>query len=119
MGIWGLETDFGDSTGDDNVIRALASLAFVHFRGDYFRDELLSALVILQEGEVEPRRMLGSWAGAMGQTQFMPSSYLAYAVDFEGEDGATSGPARPTQSARPPIFSQRTAGQRTSPGESR
>ena len=84
MGIWGLETDFGNSTGDDSVIRALASLAFVHFRGDYFRDELLSALVILQEGEVEPRQMLGSWAGAMGQTQFMPSSYLAYAVDFEG-----------------------------------
>jgi len=84
MGIWGLETDFGASTGDDSVIRALASLAFVHFRGDYFRDELLSALVILQEGEIEPRRMLGSWAGAMGQTQFMPSSYLAYAVDFEG-----------------------------------
>ena len=84
LGIWELETDFGASTGDDNVIRALASLAFVHFRGDYFRDELLSALVILQEGEIEPRRMLGSWAGAMGQTQFMPSSYLAYAVDFEG-----------------------------------
>jgi membrane-bound lytic murein transglycosylase B len=84
MGIWGLETDFGASTGDDNVIQALASLAFVHFRGDYFRDELLWALVILQEGEIEPRQMLGSWAGAMGQTQFMPSSYLAYAVDFEG-----------------------------------
>ena len=84
MGIWGLETDFGASTGDDNVIRELASLAFVHFRGDYFRDELLWALVILQEGEIEPRQMLGSWAGAMGQTQFMPSSYLAYAVDFEG-----------------------------------
>ena len=84
MGIWGLETDFGASIGNDNVIRALASLAFVQFRGDYFRDELLWALVILQEGEIEPRQMLGSWAGAMGQTQFMPSSYLAYAVDFEG-----------------------------------
>ncbi len=84
LGIWGLETDFGGLTGSDNVVRALASLAFAHFRGDYFRDELLSALVILQEGDIAPREMRGSWAGAMGQTQFMPSSFLLYAVDFEG-----------------------------------
>jgi membrane-bound lytic murein transglycosylase B len=84
MGIWGLESDFGAAMGGDNVIRALTSLAFVHFRGEYFRDELLSALVILEAGEIEPRRMLGSWAGAMGQTQFMPSSFLVYAVDFDG-----------------------------------
>lgn len=87
MGIWGLETDFGAFSGTDNVIQALASLAFVHFRGDYFRDELLAALLILQEGEIEPRKMLGSWAGAMGQTQFMPSNYLIYAVDFDGNRG--------------------------------
>jgi len=84
LGIWGLETDFGDYLGSYNVIEALASLAYVRFRGDYFRDELLSALVILEQGGVAPREMIGSWAGAMGQTQFMPSSYLAYAVDFEG-----------------------------------
>jgi len=84
MGVWGLETDFGDDLGSNNVIRALASLAYVHFRGDYFRDELLSALVILENGDIPPAMMSGSWAGAMGQTQFMPSSYLAYAVDFEG-----------------------------------
>ena len=84
MGIWGLETDFGTAAGADSVIRSLASLAFVHFRGDYFRDELLSALVILEEGEIEPQRLVGSWAGAMGQTQFMPSSFLVYAVDFDG-----------------------------------
>jgi membrane-bound lytic murein transglycosylase B len=84
MGIWGLETDFGDYVGSNNVIRALATLAYVRFRGDYFRDELLSALVILEHGDIPPTVMLGSWAGAMGQTQFMPSSYLAYAVDFEG-----------------------------------
>src|SRR5208282_36026 len=71
MGIWGLETDFGGYTGSDDVIRALASLASVRFRDDYFRDELLSALVILEEGDIEPRAMRGSWAGAMGQTQFM------------------------------------------------
>jgi membrane-bound lytic murein transglycosylase B len=84
LGVWGLETDFGGFVGSNNVIQALATLAYVHFRGDYFRDELLSALVILQEGDIAPAVMRGSWAGAMGQMQFMPSSYLAYAVDFEG-----------------------------------
>ena len=84
LGIWGLETDFGDDVGSNSVIRALATLAYIRFRGDYFRDELLSALVILEHGDIPPAVMLGSWAGAMGQTQFMPSSYLAFAVDFEG-----------------------------------
>ena len=86
LGVWGLETDFGSFTGSNNVIRALASLAYVHFQGDTFRDELLSALVILEEGDVAPALMRGSWAGAMGQTQFMPSSYLAYAVAFQRHD---------------------------------
>ena len=71
-------------SGSNSVIRALATLAYVRFRGDYFRDELLSALVILEHGDISRAAMVGSWAGAMGQTQFMPSSYLAYAVDFEG-----------------------------------
>jgi membrane-bound lytic murein transglycosylase B len=84
LGIWGLETDFGGFVGSNNAIRALATLAYIRFQGDYFRDELLSALVILKEGDIAPTLMRGSWAGAMGQTQFMPSSYLAYAVDFEG-----------------------------------
>ncbi len=84
LGVWGLETDFGDFVGSNNVIRALATLAYVRFRGDYFRDELLAALVILEHGDIAPAAMVGSWAGAMGQTQFMPSSYLTYAVDFEG-----------------------------------
>ena len=83
LGVWGLETDFGGFVGSNNVIRALASLAYVHFEGDYFRDELLAALVILEEGDIDPSLMRGSWAGAMGQTQFMPSSYLAYSVAFE------------------------------------
>jgi lytic murein transglycosylase len=86
LGVWGLETDFGGFTGSNNVIQALASLAYVHFQGDYFRDELLSALLILEEGDVAPPLMRGSWAGAMGQTQFMPSSYLAYAVAFQRHD---------------------------------
>jgi membrane-bound lytic murein transglycosylase B len=85
IGIWGLETDFGGFTGSDNVIRSLATLAYAHFRGDYFRGELIAALEILEEGDVTPAQMKGSWAGAMGQTQFMPSSFLKYAVDFEGD----------------------------------
>ncbi len=84
MGIWGLETDFGSFSGNIYVINALANLAFIHYRGDYFRDELLAALKILQAGDINPRSMRGSWAGAMGQPQFMPSSYLDYAVDFDG-----------------------------------
>jgi membrane-bound lytic murein transglycosylase B len=84
IGIWGLETNFGAFCGGDNVIRALASLAFVRFRDDYFKDELIAALEILEEGDIAPVAMKGSWAGAMGQTQFMPSSFLEYAVDFEG-----------------------------------
>jgi membrane-bound lytic murein transglycosylase B len=83
LGVWGLETDFGGFLGSNNVIQSLASLAYIHFQGDYFRDELLAALVILEEGDIAPSLMRGSWAGAMGQTQFMPSSYLAYAVAFE------------------------------------
>ena len=86
LGVWGLETDFGGFAGSNNVIQALASLAYIHFQGDYFRDELLSALAILEEGDIAPSLMRGSWAGAMGQTQFMPSSYLAYAVAFQRHD---------------------------------
>ncbi len=86
LGVWGLETDFGGFAGSNNIIRSLASLAYIHFQGDYFRDELLSALVILEEGDIAPSLMRGSWAGAMGQTQFMPSSYLAYAVAFQRHD---------------------------------
>ena len=83
LGVWGLESDFGASAGSNDIIRSLASLAYIHFQGEYFRDELLSALVILEEGDIARSLMLGSWAGAMGQTQFMPSSYLTYAVAFQ------------------------------------
>ena len=83
MGVWGLETKYGTYTGDDYVVRSLATLAYARYRGTYFRSELIKALVILQEGHVDPAHMLGSWAGAMGQTQFMPSNFKPYAVDFE------------------------------------
>ena len=85
MGVWGLETKFGTYTGNDYVVRSLATLAAAHYRGSYFRTELIKALVILQEGHIEPAHMMGSWAGAMGQTQFMPSNFKPYAVDFDGD----------------------------------
>jgi membrane-bound lytic murein transglycosylase B len=85
LGVWGMETNFGSYTGSIYVVRALATLAFTGYRGTFFRDELLLALQILQRGHVERSAMVGSWAGAMGQTQFMPSSFLKYAVDGNGD----------------------------------
>jgi membrane-bound lytic murein transglycosylase B len=84
MGIWGLESNYGGNQGSFEVVRSLATLAYGAGRGSYFRSELIAALRILAHGDVAPDGMLGSWAGAMGQPQFMPSSYLAYAVDFKG-----------------------------------
>ncbi len=85
LGVWGLETNFGNFVGDKYVIGALATLAYQRYRGDYFKKELLSALQVLQAGHVRAKDMQGSWAGAMGQTQFMPSSFNHYAVDFDGD----------------------------------
>jgi lytic murein transglycosylase len=88
LGIWGMETNFGSFTGSIYVIRALATLAHARYRGEFFRDELLTALQILEQDHVARDAMLGSWAGAMGQTQFMPSSYVKYAVDGDGDGRA-------------------------------
>lgn len=85
LAVWGMETNYGAVSGKSSIVRSLATLAFARYRGDYFRGELLNALVILQEGHVTPAGMVGSWAGAMGQTQFMPSSFLKYAVDWDGD----------------------------------
>ena len=82
LGIWGMETNFGSNFGKTYTISALATLAYAHYRGDYFRTELIEALKILQQGDVSRSNMLGSWAGAMGQTQFMPTAFRKYAVDF-------------------------------------
>lgn len=83
MGVWGMESNFGGFAGNKSVVRSLATLASVRYRGVYFRNELLYALKILQHGDITPDKMTGSWAGAMGQTQFMPSSFATYAVDFQ------------------------------------
>lgn len=88
LGIWGMETNYGSFKGDKDVIRSLASLAFVKYRGEFFRDELLTALEILEKGHAERAELRGSWAGAMGHTQFMPSSYMKYAVDGSGDGHA-------------------------------
>ena len=83
VALWGIETSFGANTGGFDVIRSLATLALSDYRPDYFRDELLAALMILQQGHVARDKMQGSWAGAMGQPQFMPSNFLTLAVDFD------------------------------------
>ncbi len=85
LGIWGLESSFGTTTGSFNVIEALATLAWEGRRASFFRGELLAALKILEAGDVSAGRMTGSYAGAMGQPQFMPTSYMRYAVDFDGD----------------------------------
>ncbi|MBM3491592.1 MAG: lytic murein transglycosylase [Alphaproteobacteria bacterium] len=85
VALWGVETDYGRITGGYPVIAALATLAYDSRRSSFFRQELLHALRILDEGHVQPKAMLGSWAGAMGQNQFMPSSFLSYAVDHDGD----------------------------------
>ncbi len=85
LAVWGMESGFGANTGGFYVIRSLATLAYVRYRGDFFRGELLQALRILQDGHATRDTLKGSWAGAMGQTQFMPSSYAAFAVDQDGD----------------------------------
>ena len=84
IGIWGLESNFGTRIGSFNVVDALVTLAYDGRRASFFRAELINALRILGHGDVMPEAMLGSYAGAMGQPQFMPSSYLRYAVDYRG-----------------------------------
>jgi lytic murein transglycosylase len=84
VAIWGLETDFGVNTGKFPTIRSLATLAYDCRRADKFRAELMDALRIVERGDLAPNEMRGAWAGEIGQTQFMPSSWIKYAVDFDG-----------------------------------
>ena len=83
--VWGLESAYGAQRGDIDVIEALATLTFDGRRGKFFEQQLMAALKILQNGDVTPRQMKGSWAGAMGHTQFIPTSYQAFAQDFDGD----------------------------------
>lgn len=85
VAFWGLETNYGRTFGNMPVLDSLATLACEGRRADFFTDELMHALDILEENRIERRRMEGSWAGAMGHTQFMPSTYTRYAVDYDGD----------------------------------
>lgn len=85
VAIWGLESSYGAIRGNTYIIEALATLAYDGRRAAWAHEQLLAALRILDDGNMEPRAMLGSWAGAMGHTQFIPTSYLQYAVDFSGD----------------------------------
>lgn len=85
VALWGIETSYGKVTGSFNVPHALATLAYEGRRADFFRGELLNALRIVDQGHIVAASMEGSWAGAMGQSQFMPSSFLSYAVDYDGD----------------------------------
>jgi lytic murein transglycosylase len=84
VAIWGLETDFGVNIGKFQTIRALATLAYDCRRSELFKAELLDALRIIERGDIAVNEMRGAWAGEIGQTQFMPSSYIKFAVDFDG-----------------------------------
>lgn len=83
--VWGMESSYGVNRGKKQIISSLATLAYDGRRGAFFEEQLIAALKILQAGDTSPENMRGSWAGAMGHTQFMPSSYLSYAVDFTGD----------------------------------
>ena len=85
VAVWGLESAYGTFRGDIPIISALATLAFDGRRGRFFEEQLIAALRIIQSGDIPPSKMTGSWAGAMGHTQFIPTSYLAYAQDFRGD----------------------------------
>jgi len=85
LAVWGMESNFGANRGSTRIIPALATLAYDGRRGAFFQEQLIAALRIIQAGDVDSQHMLGSWAGAMGHTQFMPTSFLGYAVDFTGD----------------------------------
>ena len=117
--IWGVESNYGTMGGDRPIVRSTATLACVGRRRDYFREEFLSTLEILQRGDVKPERLIGSWAGAFGPTQFMPTTFKRYAVDFDGDgrrDVVELGPRSPCvhrqQLQRKRLASRRAVGVR-------
>ena len=85
VAIWGLESGFGANFGSMSVVRSMATLAYDGRRKDFAEEQLIAALRIIQAGDVSAKRMVGSWAGAMGHTQFIPTSFLSYAVDYTGD----------------------------------
>ena len=88
LALWGMETDYGAAKDRWDVFRSLSTLDYVNYRHPYFRNELFVAMRIMQNGKIPRAQMVSSWAGAMGQTQFMPSNYVDYAIDFSGDGRA-------------------------------
>src|SRR6187551_3778156 len=88
LALWGMESDFGSEKDRWDVFRSLATLAYVKYRDPYFRNELIVAMRIMQDNRIARDKMVSSWAGAMGQTQFMPSNFVDYAIDFSGDGRA-------------------------------
>lgn len=87
-GFWALESDFGKGMGELSVLRSLVTLAYDCRRGEMFTEELKAALMIIDRGDLEPSEMIGSWAGELGQTQFLPTRYVEYAIDYDGDKHA-------------------------------
>src|SRR6266852_4799582 len=85
VGFWGLESDFGSNMGKDHSIKSLTSLAYDCRRSDMFRGHLFDALRLIERGDLRAEEMIGSWAGELGQTQMMPSEYMAHAIDYDGD----------------------------------
>lgn len=86
IAIWGLETNYGsDGGGRHSIVRSIATLAYDCRRSDFFKNELISALRVIDRGDMSASQMVGGWAGEIGQVQFLPSSYFKYAVDFDGD----------------------------------
>lgn len=85
LALWGMETDYGAAKDKWDVFRSLSTLAYVRYRHPYFRNELIVAMGIMQNGHIARENMVSSWAGAMGQSQFMPSNFVDYAIDFNGD----------------------------------
>ena len=88
VAIWGLETDFGAVSNNNSVLSAVATLAYDCRRSDFFRGQLIDALRVIDRGDLTPSEMVGGLHGEIGQTQFLPSSYAAFAVDFDGDGHA-------------------------------
>ena len=85
LALWGIESNFGEHQGDNSIVQSLTTLAYDHRRSQFFRKQLIAALKIIQDQHMHADDLTGSWAGAMGQIQFMPTSYLDFAVDYDGD----------------------------------
>ena len=111
-GFWALESDFGAGMGKLPILPSLVALAYDCRRGEMFTEELIAALQIIDRGDMSPSSMIGSWAGEIGQTQFLPTRYLDYAIDYDGDGRSTCSPTTTTSSARRRTTCRTSAGAR-------